>query len=50
MKHCIVAENAVIGENAVVGAMPEDEENGVATVGPGVFVGDGAKNALSQSW
>ena len=43
VKHCIVAENAVIGENAVVGAMPEGEENGVATVGPGVYVGDGAK-------
>ena len=43
VEHCIVAENVVIGENAVVGAMPEGEENGVATVGPGVYVGDGAK-------
>ena len=33
VEHCIVAENVVIGENAVVGAMPEGEENGVATVG-----------------
>ena len=43
VKHCIVAENAVIGENAVVGAMPEDGEKGVATVGPGVYIGDNAK-------
>lgn len=43
VKHCIVAENAVIGENAVVGAMPEGEEKGVATIGPGVYVGANAK-------
>ena len=43
VKHCIVAENAVIGENAVVGAMPADGEKGVATVGPGVYIGDNAK-------
>ena len=43
VKHCIVAENVVIGENAVVGAMPVDGEKGVATVGPGVYVGDNAK-------
>ena len=43
VKHCIVAENAIIGENAVVGAMPEGEEVGVATVGPGVYVGANAK-------
>ena len=42
VKHCIVAENVVIGENAVVGAMPQGEENGVATIGPGVYVGANA--------
>ena len=43
VKHCIVAENVVIGENAVVGAMPTEEEQGVATIGPDVCVGTGAK-------
>ena len=43
LKHCIVAENVVIGENAVVGAMPTEEEQGVATIGPDVCVGTGAK-------
>ena len=43
VEHCIVAENVVIGENAVVGAMPKDGENGVATVGSGVYIGDNAK-------
>ena len=43
VKHCIIAENVVIGENAEVGAMPEGAENGVATVGAGVYIGDGAK-------
>ena len=43
VKHCIVAENVVIGENAVVGAMPEGDEKGVATVGPGVYIGANAK-------
>ena len=43
VEHCIVAENVVIGENAVVGAMPSENENGVATVGSGVYIGDGAK-------
>ena len=43
VKHCIVAENAVIGEGAVVGAMPTDTEKGVATVGPGVYIGENAK-------
>ena len=38
VKHCIVGENAVIGENVVVGG-----EEGVATVGPDVVVGDNAK-------
>lgn len=42
VKHCIIAENAIIGENAVVGAMPAEEQNGVATVGAGVYVGDNA--------
>lgn len=43
VKHCIVAENVTIGENAVVGAMPNGDCNGVATIGPDVVVGDGAK-------
>ena len=37
------AENVVIGSNAVVGAMPEGDEKGVATVASGVYVGEGAK-------
>ena len=43
VKHCIIAENVTIGANAVVGAMPEGDVNGVATVGSGVVVGDNAK-------
>ena len=43
VKHCIVAENVTIGENAVVGAMPAGEEDGVATVGAGVVIGNNAK-------
>ena len=43
VKHCIIAEDVTIEENAVVGAMPEGEENGVATVGSGVTVGRNAK-------
>ena len=42
VEHCIVAENAVIGEYALVGAMPTENEKGVATVGPGVVVGSRA--------
>ena len=42
-KHCIVAEDAVSGENAIVGAMPEGQAKGVATIGPGVTVGANAK-------
>ena len=42
-KHCIVGENAVVGENAIVGAMPEGDAAGVATIGPDVTVGAGAK-------
>ena len=42
VKHCIIAENVIIGQNAVVGQMPQGEESGVATVGPGVYVGDNA--------
>ena len=38
-----VAEDAVIGENAIVGAMPQGDEKGVATIGPGVQVGANAK-------
>ncbi len=34
VKHCIVAENVVIGENAVVGAMPtEEEQKELQTIG-----------------
>ncbi len=43
VRHCIVAENVTIGENAVIGAMPDGDSNGVATIGPDVVVGDGAK-------
>lgn len=43
VKHCIIAENAIIGNNAVVGAMPSGDSKGVATIGSGVYVGDGAK-------
>lgn len=43
VKHCIVAENVVIGENAQVGAMPTEEESGVATIGAGIYIGDNAK-------
>lgn len=43
VKHCIVAENVTIGENAVVGAMPAEEEDGVATIGSGIVIGDNAK-------
>ncbi len=42
VKHCIIAENVIIGQNAVVGQMPEGDAAGVATVGPGVYVGDDA--------
>ena len=42
VKHCIVAGDVVIGEKAVVGAMPDGDKNGVATVGFGVYIGDGA--------
>ena len=42
VQHCIIAENVVIGMNALVGAMPDGENDGVATVGPGVEVGDRA--------
>ena len=43
VRHCIVGENVVIGENVVVGAMPDGDNKGVATIGPDVIVGDGAK-------
>lgn len=52
VEHCIIAENVVIGENAVVGAMPRDSESGVATIGSGVYIGDGAKigpNAMIEN-
>ena len=43
VKHCIIAENVTVGENAVVGAMPTEDEKGVATIGANVTVGAGAK-------
>lgn len=43
IKHCIIAENVVIEKNAIVGAMPEGDEKGVATVGSNVIVGEGAE-------
>lgn len=46
VKHCIIAENVVVEENAVVGAMPQTEENNVATIGSGVVIG---KNAVIGS-
>lgn len=42
VKHCIIAENVTICENAVVGAMPEGDEKGVATVGAGITIGENA--------
>ena len=42
VRHCIIAENVTIKENAVVGAMPEGDEHGVATVGSGITIGEGA--------
>ncbi|MDE7028591.1 MAG: glucose-1-phosphate adenylyltransferase [Lachnospiraceae bacterium] len=42
IKHCIIAENVVIEKNAVVGAMPEGDKKGVATVGSNVTIGEGA--------
>ena len=36
VKHCIVAENVVIG------AMPSGDENGVATIGAGITIGENA--------
>lgn len=43
VKHCIVAENVLIESDAVVGAMPEDGEDGVATIVSNVRIGKGAK-------
>ncbi len=42
VEHCIVAEHAIIGEDAHIGATKEGEEMGVATIGPGVYVGNDA--------
>ncbi len=42
VKHCIVGEGATIGDMAIVGAMPNEETSGVATVGPGVKIGSRA--------
>ena len=43
VKHCIIAENVTIGKGAVVGAMPTEDEKGVATVGSGIVIGENAK-------
>ncbi|MCD8150194.1 MAG: glucose-1-phosphate adenylyltransferase [Clostridiales bacterium] len=43
VEHCIVAENAIIDENATIGVVKEGEAQGVATIGPGVYVGSDAK-------
>ncbi|MBO4987831.1 MAG: glucose-1-phosphate adenylyltransferase [Lachnospiraceae bacterium] len=43
VRHCIVGENVTLGENVVVGEMPDGDSKGVATIGPDVIVGDGAK-------
>ncbi len=42
VEHCIVAENAVVGEDARIGVIREGEEQGVATIGPGVYIGERA--------
>ena len=44
VRHCIIAEKAVIGENAVVGAMHRKvQKKAWLLIGPGVYIGDGAK-------
>lgn len=43
VRHCILAENVTIEEDATVGAMPTEMVNGVATVGMGVTIGQGAE-------
>ena len=49
VEYAIIAEDAVIGENAKVGSCPEEIDNrdelGVAVVGAGVTVGEGAEVA-----
>ena len=49
VEYAIIAEDAVIGENAKVGSCPEEIDNrdewGVAVVGAGVLVGEGAEVA-----
>lgn len=42
VEHCIIGENAVIGENAKIGVVKDGEDKGVATIGPDVYIGDGA--------
>ena len=37
-----VVEHCIIGENAKIGVEKEGDDKGVATIGPGVYVGDGA--------
>lgn len=52
VEYAIIAEDAVIGENAKVGSCPEEISNrdewGVAVVGAGVTVGEGAKVAPKE--
>lgn len=52
VEYAIIAEDAVIGENAKVGSCPEEISNrdewGVAVVGAGVIVGEGAKVAPKE--
>jgi glucose-1-phosphate adenylyltransferase len=43
VSHCIIAENVEIGPGAIVGAMPDGDEGGVATIGAGVTIGARAK-------
>ncbi len=43
VEHCIVGENAIIDDGAHIGVTKDGEAMGVATIGPGVYVGSGAK-------
>ncbi len=37
--HCIVAEHVIVDEDTHIGAVKEGEKKGVATIGPGIYVG-----------
>lgn len=43
VRHCIIAENVLIESDAIVGAMPDENSNGVATIASGVCIGKKAK-------